>query len=162
MSKLGPRFTRRLLATAGALCLSLSVGATVAGTASATVPSTCSPYPTAVCIYQNSGYSSSGAVGKLYGNNSSFTTLGKSTGGTWNDVVSSAFNYGGGSYNVALWQNSNYAAGGGFDECLSPGVGNSNFSNISTGIYPWDNFDNEASSNQWFPVGSSYTCHHFN
>jgi|SRR5580700_7000668 hypothetical protein len=114
-----------------------------------------------LCFWVNSGYS--GEMGKVAGDNSNFANLPKNGGGTWNDVISSAYNHGNSDY-VALYSNSGYS---GFSECLSIGANNSstqNFTNISTGTFPWDNFNDVASSNDWYTPGSSppHGCSHTN
>ena len=114
-----------------------------------------------LCFWVNSGYG--GEMGKVAGNNLNFQNLPKNGGGTWNDVISSAYNDGN-TDNVALYSAAGYT---GFSECLSRYANNSdtqNFTNISTGIFPWDNFNDVASSNHWYAQGGSPPggCSHTN
>ena len=102
-------------------------------------------------------------MAKVAGDNNNFTNLPKNDGGTWNDVISSAYNHGNSDY-VALYSTAGYT---GFSECLSIGANNSNtqnFTNISTGAFPWDNFNDVASSNDWYTPGGSppHGCSHTN
>jgi hypothetical protein len=114
-----------------------------------------------LCFWVNSGYS--GEMGKVAGNNTNYQNLPKNGGGTWNDVISSAYNHGNVD-NVAVYANAGYS---GFSECLSIGANNSNtqnFTNISTGVFPWDNFNDEVSSNAWYAQGGTPPggCSHTN
>jgi hypothetical protein len=115
-----------------------------------------------LCFWVNSGYG--GEMGKVAGDNSNFKLIGKSGGGTWNDVISSAYNDGN-TDSVALYADASYS---GFSECLTRYANNSNtqnFTNISTGAFPWDNFNDEASSNWWFTpntVPRWGPCSHYN
>jgi hypothetical protein len=132
----------------------------IPATTAAAAPGSCASYPGSLCAWENANYG--GAMAHFAGSNTNWSNFGKSDGGTWNDVTSSAFNNGGGSYNVALYGNASYS---GFDECISVGASSSalkDFSNISTGTFPWDTFNDSVSSNKWFAVGSSFSCSHWN
>lgn len=115
-----------------------------------------------LCFWVDGGYS--GEMGKVAGDNANFALIGKNGGGTWNDVISSAYNDGM-SDSVALYENASYV---GFSECLTRYANNSDtqhFSNISTGIYPWDTFNDVASSNWWFTPNTAprnVPCSHYN
>ena len=103
------------------------------------------------CWWVNINYS--GEFGKVAGDNPNFALIPRNGGGTWNDVISSAYNDGNTDY-VALYANADYT---GFSECMSRYANNgntSNFTHISTGIFPWDNFNDVASSNYWYRPGT--------
>lgn len=131
---------------------------TSASADAATAPTPCAPFRDYVCVWVNAYYS--GTMGTFHDNNPDWTVFGRTGGGTWNDVVSSAFNNSL-TRNVALYNHVYYA---GFSECISPGNLIPNFASISTGIFPWDNFNDSVSSNSWFAYGTSnpYGCKHWN
>jgi len=110
----------------------------------------------ATCIWIDADYGSEQA--DFFGTNSNFTSFDCDIftnclpDGTWNDEASSGYNDGGGSFNAILWQNASFK---GFDECMKVQVATANtkdFANFG--------FNDEASSNSWYAVGSSQSCSH--
>jgi Peptidase inhibitor family I36 len=110
-----------------------------------------------LCAWVNSGYS--GELGHFSGTNADWTDIGRSGGGNWGDVASSGYQSSTNkANNVALWNGDDYS---GWDLCLTWHSNNSqtsNFANVSTGTFSWDTFNDSTVSNQWWPVGHSYSC----
>lgn len=125
----------------------------IGGAMAAAVPAQAAPCTNAgyLCFWVNSGYS--GEKGKVVGDNSNFTKLKKSSGGSWNDVISSAYNDGT-SDSVALFQNAGGSAGEptqtNWSVCFHRGTGNSNFVNVNDPYTDTGDFNDQASANSWY------------
>jgi Peptidase inhibitor family I36 len=139
--------------------LSAAVSASAA-TATPASPQVAAPPCTSsyLCFWVNVGYS--GERGQVSGNNSNFANLGKSSGGNWNDIISSAYNDGQHD-SVALYQNVGGYAGentlSNWSVCFALGHGNNNFVAVPDPLSGSGNFNDQASSNAWF-TGSNSWC----
>jgi hypothetical protein len=109
---------------------------TVGAAPSDAAPSCLSGY---LCVWEYTNYG--GARGSFGGTNPDWSIFPKSTGGTWNNVASSAYNNGTSGDWACMWDGTNYS---GTAACLAQYAGYSNLANTSSG-----NFDNKASSNNW-------------
>jgi len=121
------------------------IGSLVGVAAPAHATATCNN-PSFLCFWINANGSPS-EMGKVSGNNPNFVNVPKSSGGNWNDVISSAYNDGN-TDSVALFADAGFS---GFAECITRKATSSdlsNFTNISTGLF--SDFNDAASSNEWY------------
>lgn len=109
----------------------------------------------ATCIWLNINWGNEQA--DFFGTNPDFSQISCANplnclpDGSWNDEASSGYNDGGGSYNAILWHDASYA---GHNECM----------HVRTDIHEHDftafGFNDQASSNSWYLVGTSKSCWH--